>query len=1018
MRNDADRVLPHGTLQVLRVAFMMIKSTFRKWAIALFAVAVASVANSVTAAAPIYKTLLVLGVPADTYTLTAFNNQDDILGTEGVRQELFIYQNGVYRVLPRQGAPEITASGARAMNNADANGVVRVIGTADVTVTLPDGGIVSQRGACWLVPSNSVDAITEESMPNHVYPDSQNPFQRPGEAGSGAAYGVNDAGEAIGTGFWQPNGYGYGNAQWGVYNNQAVEGVDGIDDFGNYFVNRWSWDSGLPTARLSPLIGPSAGELPGVDTPSGTNSTPLAIHGGFVVGSYAAVDPRLIGTVSAGLANRAFVWQVGDARLTELPDPVVNGFSGASINSVAQSVNNAGDAVGVVTMWDGRIVFGYATGYDFLVLWKRTASGGYTAYNLSDIVSDESLPAQYELISQDNPPLINDKDEIALGTKDISSGAWYITVLAPVPGTLTEIGSFSESPGGTPVRSSNPWQFTAYYTNIVSDLRLRVQSTTTTNSEASWTDLPGNPHMTDKDGNWTLNTTDLPTGTRYFRVIASAPGYFDTASVAIGPETVLDGIAPFGLFTWETTYPTQTGVPWRFTITEASLVSDLRLRIQSSPAPGDLNSWTDLPGGGQMGHQDATWALNTTNLPTGTRSFRVVAAAPTYVDRISTSLGPLGIRGALPPVMKSGSTSATYTLDNIMEPDPQMVYFEAISSATLNLVVTGNFEQFSSALTLAGQQYAAAVLQIEAGQNVGILAVNMGQNSTLILKGAITGDVSLISQDGSGLISQDGAGVISHDGGSLTFDAGTAAVVSNDGGSLVSNGSASIIGENSSGLIGPQHSGTIRPPATVARQGRRAPQGPPFQPTFTGLMTIHGNYSQFPGATLVIGIAGANTLSDGAQQFDQLVVSGTANLLGGTIAFGLFNPNDQTNQAGLFQPPDGATFDVVVATNIVVGAVQVQGPIWGDGLFFSGSVVTRTDGLQAVRLVTTHVAPRLFLQTAGAQLQLVYPTNYTGYTVESTPALSPTNWTAFSTGTNLVVLNPTNTAQFFRLVKP
>jgi hypothetical protein len=87
------------------------------------------------------------------------------------------------------------------------------------------------------------------------------------------------------------------------------------------------------------------------------------------------------------------------------------------------------------------------------------------------------------------------------------------------------------------------------------------------------------------------------------------------------------------------------------------------------------------------------------------------------------------------------------------------------------------------------------VLQIEAAQNVGILAVNMGQNSTLVLKGAITGDVSLISQDGSGLISQDGGGVVSNDGGSLTFDAGTAGVVSNDGGSLIGSSGSTIIGE-------------------------------------------------------------------------------------------------------------------------------------------------------------------------------------------------------------------------------
>jgi hypothetical protein len=183
-------------------------------------------------------------------------------------------------------------------------------------------------------------------------------------------------------------------------------------------------------------------------------------------------------------------------------------------------------------------------------------------------------------------------------------------------------------------------------------------------------------------------------------------------------------------------------------------------------------------------------------------------------------------------------------------------------------------------------------------------------------------------------------------------------------------------------------------------------------------MTIDGNYSQFPGGTLVIGIAGASTLSDGAQQYDQLVVKGTANLLGGTIAFGLFNPTDQTNQVDRFRPPEGAYFDVVVATNIVAGAVQIRGPVWGNGLFFSGSVVTRSDGMQAVRLVATPVAPRLFLQNANSRFQLVYATNFVGYTIESTPSISSPNWTAFSSGTNRVDLNPSNASQFFRLMKP
>jgi hypothetical protein len=262
-------------------------------------------------------------------------------------------------------------------------------------------------------------------------------MSHPGEGLTGTAVAVNDSGAAVGTGFWQPNGYGYGNSLWGVYNNQTVYGVDGIDDFGNYFVTGWEWDHGLATDRYSTLVGPSAGELPGVDSPYSTNATPIAIQGGFVVGSYAAIDPRLIGTVDAGLAERAFVWKVGDARLTELPDPVVAGFSGASIYSVAQSVNNAGDVVGVVTMWDGTIVFGYATGYDFIVLWKRTASGGYTAYNLSDIVPDQYLGPDDDIGGQDNPPWINDNGEIALETREYSVSPNYISVLAPTGGAIT-----------------------------------------------------------------------------------------------------------------------------------------------------------------------------------------------------------------------------------------------------------------------------------------------------------------------------------------------------------------------------------------------------------------------------------------------------------------------------------------------------------------------------------------------------------------------------------------------------
>ena len=616
------------------------------------------------------------------------------------------------------------------------------------------------------------------------------------------------------------------------------------------------------------------------------------------------------------------------------------------------------------------------------------------------------------------------------GSVYVVDGGEY-TVLKGVPPALSPIGSFSESAGVAPVRSNNPWQFTAYYTNLVSDLRLRVQSTTTTNIEASWTDLPDGGKMTHQDANWSLNTTDVTAGTRYFRVIASAPGYGDTASAAAGPEDVLDGIAPFGFFKWETTYPNQTGTLWVFNIDESSVISGLTLRVQSN---ADGNGWNDLVDG-QMTRFGSTWALNTTNVPTGSVSFRVIGAALTYVDRTSAALGPFTIEASLPVVKKSSSTGGTYTLDSIVGPNPQMLYFEAVSNAVVRFGCTDTV-QYTSAVNLAGQQYAATVLQIEASQHVPILAANMGQNSTLILKGAILGDAALIGNAGGALIGNAGGALIGNAGGALTHDAQTAkligqdgsgligqdgsGLISQDGSGLISQDGGALISQDGSGLISQDGSGLTHGVSSDSpkKSGAFRSLGNPVQPDFTGQMTINGNYSQFPGTTLMIGIAGANTLSDGAQQFDQLVVSGQANLLGGTIAFELFSPDDQTNRANVFQPADGATFDVVVASNIVANAVHLRGPVWGDGLFFKGGLVTRPDGLQAVRLVATHIEPRVFVQSAGSVLRVVYGTNYSGYTLQASASLSSSNWTAFTTGTNAVTLSPTNSSGFFRLSKP
>jgi hypothetical protein len=638
------------------------------------------------------------------------------------------------------------------------------------------------------------------------------------------------------------------------------------------------------------------------------------------------------------------------------------------------------------------------------------------------------------------------------------------TVLKGVPPSLPPIGLFTESPGGTPVRSNNPWQFTASFTALVSDLRLSVQSTTTPTDKTSWTALPGfsdNSDMTEGvAGNWTLNRTDVPTGTQYFRVVASAPGYFDSSLLAVGSETVLDGIAPLGDLNWETTGPDRTGALWTFTITEPSLIPNLRLQVQSSS--DNLTRWGDLPDGGWMINQDGTWTLDTTNLPVGQQWFRVVASAPTYVDRISPSWGAFNIEAALTPVTITTSGAGNYTIpldaQELLD-SAHMVFLTARANAKVQFLLTGNFQQLMAAATLAADQYSSVRLTVDADQTLTDPAINVGPDALLENKGKIIGNVALNGgSTAAALIGQDGGALIGPGGGAITGNAISAAIIvapivaqgagnivaqgagnliskdgshliSQDGGGIVASGAGNIVASGAGKIASTGGSNVVgvNGPAVINRNVNGfTPEGSPFQPkpnlplptqpTFTGLMTINGNYSQFPGTALIIGIAGTNTLAEGAQQFDQLVVSGTAYLAGGTIAFGLFDPDDQTNLANVFQPPDGATFDVVVASNIVVNALHLFGPVWGDGLFFKGGVVTLTNGLQAVRLMATHIPPHIFLQNAGPKFHLVYGTNYTGYTVESSTNLS--DWSAFSTGTNVVVLSPTNASRFFRLSKP
>ena len=214
------------------------------------------------------------------------------------------------------------------------------------------------------------------------------------------------------------------------------------------------------------------------------------------------------------------------------------------------------------------------------------------------------------------------------------------TVLQGVPPSLPAIGSFEYLTGGVPVYYNNPWKFTATYSAFVSDLRLRVQSTLTTNDPSSWTYLPG--EMTHVGDVWTLYPTNVPAGAnRYFRAVASAPGYADGPSAALGPETVLiPQLPPIGSFSYSTGgTPIRSSNAWLFSAGYKNLVSDLKLRVQSTLTPNDEGSWTYLPG--NLSDVDGNWTLNRTVVPVGTnRYFRVIASAPGYLDRTSAAVGP------------------------------------------------------------------------------------------------------------------------------------------------------------------------------------------------------------------------------------------------------------------------------------------------------------------------------------------------------------------------------------------
>ncbi|MFZ9854065.1 MAG: hypothetical protein ACO3I0_03020 [Limisphaerales bacterium] len=634
-----------------------------------------------------------------------------------------------------------------------------------------------------------------------------------------------------------------------------------------------------------------------------------------------------------------------------------------------------------------------------------------------------------------------------LGPVRVPEGNRYFRAIASAPGFLDRtspangptlvlpasplpiLGSFSVSSGTSPVRTSNPWRFQVTYPPEISDLRLRIQSTLTPGDEASWSDLPGNPYMARSDAEWTLRTTQVPEGNRHFRAIASAPGYLDRLSGASGPWLVLPGLAPLRGFTYATVLPYQGGTGWSFSIVESAVVPGLRLRVQSSTRPEDPGSWTDLPGGGLMARQpdERTWAYYTPGVPIGQVSFRVIASAPDHADLISGVLGPFDVIPTVSVETAKVTQAGSYSLQSLPGWLAGAGNFIVNAVGAVVRVFVPEKASTAGVVTLTAADGSTTRLTVDEGQVLTAGGVNVGPSSSAIITGTLASSLlanPLIGVDAGTLTGVSGSSLVGRDVSTAEVIA-TASLLQRSDSPVISATGSSVVSSDSGGLIGVDAGTLIGVDAgsmpdvdggSLARHGDPAdPSG--IQPSFTGPIRVTGDYTQAPGAALMIGIAGIRSSPDGLQQYDQLVVGGRANFLGGRIVFGFFNPEDASATTGRFEPAVGSSFDVVVARSIHITGLTVRGPVWADGRFFRWGVVTRPDGLQALRLVVVKVPPILSLRSVESGLELSYATNYVGYRLESSTLGNPTTWSLVSTNPGPHVVTTTEKALFYRVSK-
>ena len=222
----------------------------------------------------------------------------------------------------------------------------------------------------------------------------------------------------------------------------------------------------------------------------------------------------------------------------------------------------------------------------------------------------------------------------------------------------------STSPGNSV--ADTVLRFAAAQSRAPADVSVRVQATTTPNTESSWTDLAnsrgGRMTFDVARNQFVLNSTDYPLQNGvYFRAISSAPTYTDSISNVVPP------IEKPGLNLASSKPhlpPTRLNYILNSTIADlyfrarvASVQSGVSLRVQASTTPASESSWSDLNNGNAGHMQQSTnslypnqFLLLVNNYPVGQgRYVRAVASLSGFVDSISNAVGLPDMVSDIPP---------------------------------------------------------------------------------------------------------------------------------------------------------------------------------------------------------------------------------------------------------------------------------------------------------------------------------------------------------------------------------